>query len=435
MRRIANFIAPILLLAAWGCDKETAETVIESITMLQPELTMEEGTQARLEIEITPEDADTSSIVWVSGNEDIATVDNGVVTALKEGSTKITARTDSRMAVCELTVVRPVITGVSIDRENADIRVDETITLTATVTPANVTDVIIEWSTDNASIASVTNTGVVTGISVGKALITVHAGGFSDVCEINVLPVEAESVTLSKSDLTMEEGDIEKLTATVGPANTTDKTVTWSSSDESIATVKDGTVTAVSVGKAVITAKCGNAEGTCNITVNKLTSKKYAVGDIYEADGKKGIVFQTWDNGKHGKAVSVNKAPSDYALWQSEPSFVGTSSSTDGKGNTDKIRQSEDYPDNYPAFKWFDDNYGTDWYFPSQEETAEILKNYSVVWDSSWGYDVFGMWIATSTEASENEYVFLKGNGSGGYTIAQGQKTETIAEFRAICEF
>lgn len=435
MRRTAYLIAATLILTAWGCNKETAVKAVESITMLQPELTMEEGTQATLEISVLPEDADTSSIIWISGNEDIAVVDKGVVTALKEGATKITARTGSRMAVCELTVVRPVVTGVSIDRDNAEIRVDESITLTATVTPENVKDVIIEWSTDNASVASVTNTGVVTGNSVGKVTITVHAGGFSDACEITVLPVEAESVTLSKSELTMEEGDIQTLTATVGPANTTDKTVTWSSSDERIATVVNGKVTAKAVGTAVITAACGKAEGKCNVTVNKLTSARYAIGDIFETGGKKGIVFQTWDNGKHGKAVSVNKVPSGSARWQSAAAFTGASSTSDGKSNTDRIRQSGDYPDNYPAFKWLDANYGNEWYFPSQDEAAEILKNHSAVWDSSWGFDVLGMWLATSTETSEGEFVFLKGNGSGGYTVTQGNKTAEVAEFRAIYEF
>lgn len=432
-RLYACVVAAAVLLAP-ACTKQDGEGIkVESISLDEEELTLEEGLQATLHAYVLPEEADAGQILWISGDESVAVVENGVVTALHEGSTKITARTESRMASCLLTVVRPSVTGITLDKETIELRIDESSALTAVVTPDNVRDVVVEWSTDNASVASVTQKGVVTGIGVGSTVITVRASGFTDECTVTVLPVEAESVTLNKAELSMEEGDTEVLVATVGPANTTDKTISWKSSNASVASVSEGRITAVSVGTAVITATCGKATGKCTVTVRPLSSPRYSIGDYYEKDGKKGIVFYITDNGKHGKAVSVHKAPD--ALWQKQSAFVGASSVSDGKANTEKIRSMEDYPSNYPAFGWFDQNYGEGWYFPSQDEVAEIMKRHSVVWNSSWGYDVLGQWIATSTESSESSYVFLKSNGSGGYSVSQSSKTEAVSEFRAVCEF
>ena len=79
--------------------------------------------------------------------------------------------------------------------------------------------------------------------------------------------VAVESVTLDQNTLSLEVGKTETLTATVAPDNATDKTVTWTTDDAEVATVEDGTVTAVAVGEAVITAKAGDKTATCNIVV------------------------------------------------------------------------------------------------------------------------------------------------------------------------
>lgn len=427
--------AAVMLFISSCADKESDGQKIEFLQLDKEELTMEEGRQTTLHVSAFPEGADPGQIFWISGDESVAVVEEGVVTALSEGTTKITARTESRMASCILTVIRPVVTGISLDRKTLELRIEETETLVATIAPDNVRDVVVEWSTENASIAGVTQKGVVTASGVGNTVITVRAGDYTDQCEVTVLPIEAESVTLSKAELVMEEGDSETLIATVGPSNTTDKTVVWTSSNETVAAVSGGRVTAKSVGSAVITATCGKASGKCTVTVNALSSPRYAIGDIYEKDGKKGVVFYIKDNGKHGKAVSVNCAPYESGIWQSPSYYVGATSSSDGKANTDKIRSMEGYPADFPAFGWFDSNYGTSWYFPAQDEVAEIMKHHSEIQSATFGYDVLNSWLATSTEASESEFIFLKNNYSGGYSVSQTGKDTNTAEIRAICEF
>ena len=77
-----------------------------------------------------------------------------------------------------------------------------------------------------------------------------------------------ESVTLNKTELTLEVGGEETLTVTVAPDDATDKTVTWTSDNTAIATVENGKVTAVAAGNATITAKAGDKTASCSVTVN-----------------------------------------------------------------------------------------------------------------------------------------------------------------------
>ena len=89
--------------------------------------------------------------------------------------------------------------------------------------------------------------------------------------------VAVESVTLNKTQLTLDVGGEETLTATVAPDNVTDKTVTWSSDNAAVATVENGKVTAVSAGSATITATAGDKSATCTVTVNAPVTVDYTV--------------------------------------------------------------------------------------------------------------------------------------------------------------
>ena len=109
-----------------------------------------------------------------------------------------------------------------------------------------------------------------TAVKAGSATITAKAGDKSATCAVTVKAkvVPVSSVSLNKATLELTEGDSETLTATVAPDNATNKTVTWSSSDASVATVDNGgKVTAVKAGSATITAKAGDKSTTCAVTV------------------------------------------------------------------------------------------------------------------------------------------------------------------------
>ena len=169
-----------------------------------------------------------------------------------------------------------VVTGITIDKTIATVEEGATVTLTATVTPGNATDKTVTWSTSNEAIATVSD-GVVTGVKAGEVTITAKAGDKSATCTVTVTakqstedpddPIVVTGITLDKTTATVEEGAKVTLTATVTPDTATDKTVTWSTSNEAIATVSDGVVTGVKAGEVTITAKAGDKSATCTVTV------------------------------------------------------------------------------------------------------------------------------------------------------------------------
>ena len=159
------------------------------------------------------------------------------------------------------------VTSITLSQTSVTLSSGESVSLTATIAPENATNKTITWSSSNTSVATVSN-GKVTAVAVGKATITAKIGNVKAECSVTVNPIEVTSITLSQTSVTLSSGESFTLTATIAPENATNKTITWSSSNTSVATVSNGIVTAVSVGKATITAKASNGlSSTCNIEV------------------------------------------------------------------------------------------------------------------------------------------------------------------------
>ena len=199
-----------------------------------------------------------------------------MVTAKSAGSATITVKTTdgNKTATCSVTVKAKVIsvTGVSLDKTSLTLTEGDTQSLTATVSPSNATDKSVTWSSNNESVAMVSSTGVVIARSAGTATITVKTtdGSKTATCAVTVKAkvISVTGVSLDKTSMTLTEGDTQTLTATVSPSNATDKSVTWSSSNTSVATVSSaGVVTAKSAGTATITATAGEVSAECMVTV------------------------------------------------------------------------------------------------------------------------------------------------------------------------
>lgn len=169
------------------------------------------------------------------------------------------------------------VTGVSLDKTNLNLNPGKEGTLIATITPDNATDKSVEWKSDDTGVATVNENGKVTAVGLGTTTITVTTtdGDFQDTCTVTVTApptVSVTSVTLDKTSLALDVGGSDTLTATVEPDDATNKAVTWSSSNEKVATVdQNGNVKAVGAGKATITAAASDGSGktaTCEVTVN-----------------------------------------------------------------------------------------------------------------------------------------------------------------------
>ena len=173
----------------------------------------------------------------------------------------------------------PVLaTSISLNNTSAEINTGETLQLTATVLPSNATNKTVTWTTSNSSVATVSSTGLVTAKAVGNATITARTTDGSNLsasCSVTVKQssVLATSISLSKTSAEINTGGTLQLTATVLPSNATNKVVTWSSSNPTIASVDDnGLVTALAAGFVTITAMTtdgSNLSASCNVTVTE----------------------------------------------------------------------------------------------------------------------------------------------------------------------
>lgn len=167
------------------------------------------------------------------------------------------------------------VTGMKLSQNTLQLEKTKSTAIQAIITPVDATKKSITWTSSNPAVATVIN-GNVTGISEGKATITATTkdGGFTDACEVTVYSNPVTGVTVSESAMDIGAGYTKKLNATVLPENATDKSVTWSSSDTTVATVdQDGNVTGISTGAAYIiaTTNDGNKKAQCVVTVLPLT--------------------------------------------------------------------------------------------------------------------------------------------------------------------
>ncbi|MDE6317604.1 MAG: Ig-like domain-containing protein [Muribaculaceae bacterium] len=256
-----------------SCKVTVKPIVAESITLTPTDVTLLIGSTSPISAEISPANTTDKSITYSYEPEGIAVVENGIIKTIAVGQTVITATCGEVSATCKVTVNPVVASGVTINTQDMSLLVGQSDKLTATILPENTTDKTVTWKSSDESIAKVSEDGTVTAVSVGVATITATCGEVSATCKVTVNPVVASSVTINTQDMTLLVGQSDKLTATVLPENTTDKTIIWKSSDESIVKVsEDGTVTAVSVGVATITATCGDVSATCKVTVNPVVA-------------------------------------------------------------------------------------------------------------------------------------------------------------------
>ena len=260
------------------CKVTVVPTMAETIKLDKAEISLEATETATLVASVLPELTTNKSVVWTSSNEAVATVDaNGVVTAIAVGEAIITATTTdgtNLSATCKVTVVPTLATSIELDKTEISLEATETATLVATVLPELTTNKSVTWTSSNEAVATVNNNGEVTSIAVGEAIITVtttDGTNLSATCKVTVVPTLAETITLDKTEISLEATETATLVATVLPELTTNKSVTWTSSNEVVATVNNnGEVTAIAVGEAIITVTTtdgSNLSATCKVTV------------------------------------------------------------------------------------------------------------------------------------------------------------------------
>lgn len=286
--------------------KVTVKRAVTSIALDKSSAEIKSGSTLTLKTTIKPSNATDKTVTWTTSNKKVATVSSkGVVTPVGKGTATITAKSENGLtATCKVTVYQ-VVTGVTL-AETASVYAGEKITLKATVVPSDANVQTVTWSSSNTAVAKVSTAGVITGVKAGTAVITVKTkeGGFTAKCSVTVKQ-HVTSIVLNKTDITVARGGDSQLTATVKPANATDKTYVFSSSNEKVATVTEqGLIKAVACGEAVITVKSNeNAKtATCKVTVvEPVQDMELSVSEMTLYKGK-------------GQVIEVSVLPEDATL-------------------------------------------------------------------------------------------------------------------------
>lgn len=161
-------------------------------------------------------------------------------------------------------IIKPVqAKRISLDRRKLSLDGNQHANLSAIIGPDTWAGKV-EWSSNDPSVATVSD-GLVAWAGKGSCVITARADDQTATCKVTCGKVRATSVRLDRETLNLTEGDITILTADTSPSNWKGS-VSWKSSDEGVATVKDGVVTAMGPGSCTITAVAGEAERSCELT-------------------------------------------------------------------------------------------------------------------------------------------------------------------------
>ncbi len=274
---------------------------------------------------VLPNDASIKTINWSSSDEEIATVNsNGRVVTIDAGTVIIEAKTNNNLvAKCEL-VVEPS-EAKKIEIKNAkNINVDDSIKLQAIITPSNVTDNTIIWSSSDSSIATVDEDGKVKGINAGLVKITAKT---SNNKESNVLievkDINPVSLSISKTNNEIEVGDTKQLSLSFVPSNSTYKSVTWSSSDNNIISVdKNGKVTAKNVGTAKVIVYFNRDKNIKDELIIKVNPKGNVPTNIILNNNNSTIYVDSTINLK--ATIIPNNASNKTITWSSSDSKIAT---------------------------------------------------------------------------------------------------------------
>ena len=288
---------------------EVSITPVAGVTLSESAIDIEPDSTFQLTATVAPAEATDPSVSWHSLDPAVAAVNSGsgLVTGVSAGSTSVVATTadGGYTDTCKVTVrLHTSVTGVVLAKQSATINKNLTETLACAVFPDEAQNKEVTWRSLNDAIATVSAAGLVTAVEEGvtQIIVTTVEGDFSDTCEVTVAIVHVASISVDPKLLPnlIVGGSQQQLTATVQPADATDKSVTWVSRNTSIAEVSiNGVVSAKNGGEVYIVAIAddGGASDSCKVTVRGGSGTGVAQTQAF---------FAVYPNpGKAGQPISI----------------------------------------------------------------------------------------------------------------------------------
>ncbi|MCQ2137098.1 MAG: Ig-like domain-containing protein [Bacteroidales bacterium] len=300
MKRIIVILAAV---AAMICACAEPVIIVTDVTINPEKCTLAIGENATLTATVSPSDATNAKVIWASSDSRVATVADGVVTAVAPGMANITAKTDDGgfTSKCEVTVLEDIIHVESVellgtdgkDLKDFSLRKGDSTLLAVAISPADATDQSIVWTSSDTTVFKVSD-GLVTAVGAGKATLTAYTtdGGMMKSVVISISN-PAAAISLDQTDITLYEYKMVLLKATVEPADNDSKLI-WTSSNEELVTVNQlGEIYSkqVSGDDNTATIRVSSADdpevfAECKVTVScKVTGVRFETTDIYVKEG------------------------------------------------------------------------------------------------------------------------------------------------------
>lgn len=300
---------------------------VSSISVSPSTLTCIVGDTTTLKVEVNPYNATNKTVSITSSDNSVVKAEGLQLTALKVGTAAITVKSDNgKSAVCNVTVVLPDVSSVSLSSADMHLTAGESKQLTATVLPQNAGNKAVTWVSSNVNTATVDSSGIVKAITSGTAVITAKTvNGKTASCTV-IVTTPVESISLPEDEFTAQVGKSYTISPVIMPSNADDRSFSLTVSDSSVLAVKDNKFTALKAGTATITVTTPNGKfDKCKVTVlgeAKLTLIKnpsktiYYIGDSIDTSGLK--------LGYTDSAGNYSEITKGYTISGEDTSSIGT---------------------------------------------------------------------------------------------------------------
>ena len=316
-------------------NMEKVDVEVSGVVISNSSIELKKGDTKKLSVKVMPENATDKSVVWISSNSNIVSVDNGNIVAKESGIALVSViSSDGKYkSSCEVLVTDSNsssdyidVVGIKLSEKDISLKVGEKFKLSVTIYPDNAKDKKISWSSSNSDVVSVDSKGNVVAKKNGTAAIIVSTadGKYNAKCNVIVKSDEAtivnvDKVVLSVGDtIRLEKGKTMQLSANVLPSEASNKEVSWSSNNNAVISVSNsGLITAIKIGTAVITVTSKDGNKTDFVEVTVYSNEPSIIAPTGIVLNQQKLILDVGKTGKIIATVQPSNATNSNIKWTS----------------------------------------------------------------------------------------------------------------------